>query len=193
METTIPPSSDVAFFQLLRETYRAYRGRFRSFLSLQGLAEIRFVHFELFRHGLSDVRKYDCIPPWTDGNRYVYQPMPAEFEPPIGKNLMKHLYDHPDHAYELPICFARVPRKLHEMLFYKPQADRNEGWGVCFIEGVSWSRVCLFGFIGVVASTVFGVAWTMLRDDIQGGFGVASYMLAVLVLGLGAFQGAFEM
>lgn len=150
------------------------------------------MHFELFRHNLADVREYDRIPPETPRDQYIYRPMPAEFEPPIGKNQMKHLYDYPDHAGELPICFARVPRKLHERLSYKSVADRNEGWGVCFIEGVSWSRVCLFGLVGVMACTIFGIAWTVLKDDVQGGFGVASYMLAVLVLALGALQGAFE-
>lgn len=193
IETTRPPTSDRAFFQLLRQTYKAHRGQFRLCFSLRRLIEIRFVQFELFRHDLADVRKYDCIPPETQRDTYVYRPMPAEFEPPIGKNQMKHLYDHPDHADNIPVCFARVPRKLHERLFYKSLADRNEGWGVCFIEGVSWSRGCLFGLVGVMASTMFGVAWTVLKDDIQGGFGVASYMLAVLVLGLGALQGAFEM
>ena len=69
----------------------------------------------------------------------------------------------------------------------------SEGWGICFIEGVSWPRVCALGLAGVLASTLFGVVWTVVQDDIQGGFGVASYMLGVLVLGLGALQGAFEM
>lgn len=192
IDTTIPPTSDDAFFRLLRETYTTHRGRLRRLLSLQSLAEIRFAHFELFRHNLADVREYDRIPPETHRDQYIYRPMPAEFEPPIGKNQMKHLYDHPDHAGELAVCFARVPRKLHERLFYKSVADRNEGWGVCFFEGVSWSRVCLFGLVGVTACTVFGVTWTVLKDDVQGGFGVASYMLAVLVLALGALQGAFE-
>lgn len=193
IDTTTPPPSDKAFYSLLRQTYVKNRGRFRNLFSIRALSEIRFVQFEVFRNDLADVRKYDCIPPETQKDHYLYRPMPAEFEPPIGKNQMRHLYDHPDHADDLPVCFSRVPRKLRERLSAAPGIGRSEGWGICFIEGVSWPRVCALGLAGVLGSTVFGVVYTVVQDDIQGGFGVASYMLGVLVLGLGALQGAFEM
>ena len=193
IDTTTPPSSDIAFFRLLRQTYAKNRGRFRNLFSIRSLSEIRFVQFEVFRNDLADVRKFDCIPPEARKDNYLYRPMPAEFEPPIGKNQMRHLYDHPDHADDLPVCYSRVPRKLRERLSAAPGIGMSEGWGICFIEGVSWPRVCALGLAGVLASTLFGVVWTVVQDDIQGGFGVASYMLGVLVLGLGALQGAFEM
>jgi hypothetical protein len=193
IDTTTPRSSDTAFFRLLRQTYVKNRGRFRNLFSVRALSEIRFVQFEVFRNDLADVRKFDCIPPEAQKNNYLYSPMPAEFEPPIGKNQMRHLYDHPDHADDLPVCYSRVPRKLRERLSAAPGLGRSEGWGICFIEGVSWPRVCALGLAGVLASTVFGVVWTVVQQDIQGGFGVASCMLGVLVLGLGALQGAFEM
>jgi len=193
IDLTTPPSSDIAFFRLLRQTYAKNRGRFRNLFSIRSLSEIRFVQFEVFRNDLADVRKFDCIPPEAQKDNYLYRPMPAEFEPPIGKNQMRHLYDHPDHADDLPVCYSRVPRKLRERLAAAPGIGMSEGWGICFIEGVSWPRVCALGLAGVLASTLFGVVWTVVQDDIQGGFGVASYMLGVLVLGLGALQGAFEM
>jgi hypothetical protein len=193
IDTTMPPASDKAFYSLLRQTYATNRGRFRNFFSIRALSEIRFVQFEVFRNDLADVRKFDCIPPEAQKDNYLYRPMPAEFEPPIGKNQMRHLYDHPDHADDLPVCYSRVPRKLRERLFAAPGIGRSDGWGICFIEGVSWPRVCALGLAGVLASTIFGVVWTLVQEDIQGGFGVASYMLGVLVLGLGALQGAFEM
>jgi hypothetical protein len=193
IDTTTPPSSDIAFFRLLRQTYVKNRGAFRNLFSIRALSEIRFVQFEVFRNDLADVRKFDCIPPEAQKDNYLYRPMPAEFEPPIGKNQMRHLYDHPDHADDLPVCYSRVPRKLRKRLAAAPGLGRSEGWGICFIEGVSWPRVCALGLAGVLASTIFGVVWTVVQKDIQGGFGVASYMLGVLVLGLGALQGAFEM
>ena len=192
IDTTTRPPSDKAFYRLLRQTYTTTRGRFRNLFSIRALSEIRFVQFEVFRNDLADVRKYDCIPPETQKDQYLYRPMPAEYEPPIGKNQMRHLYDHPEHADDLPVGFSRVPRKLRERLALSPGLGRCEGWGICFVEGVSWPRVCLLGLAGVVASTLFGVVWTVVRGDVQGGFGVASYMLGVLVLGLGALQGAFE-
>jgi hypothetical protein len=193
IDTSMPPQTDVMFFKLLRRTYNDHRGHFRNFLSLRAMSEIRFVQFEVFRNDLADVRKFDCIPPEAQRDNYLYRPMPATFEPPIGKNQMRHLYDHPDHADDLPICFSRVPRKLRERLSVTPATGTNDGWGICFIESLSWPRVCMLGLLGILASTIFGMAWTVAKDDIQGGFGVASYMLGVIVLGLGALQGAFEM
>lgn len=190
IDTSTPPPSDKAFFKLLRDAYNIRPGRLSRVISLRSVSEIRFVNFELFHSSLVDVQAYDCIPPESERGHYVYRPMPAYFVPPVGKNLMKHLFEHPDHAGDLPVCFARVPRKLRERLSIKAQAGRNEGWGICFVEGVSWSRLCAFGLVGVVVSSVFGVVWTVVKGDVQGGFGVASYLLAVLVLGLGALQGA---
>ncbi|KAK6437956.1 hypothetical protein LTR95_005846 [Oleoguttula sp. CCFEE 5521] len=190
---TPTPVSDIDFFRLLRHQYTSIRGRFRRIISLRILAELRFVQFEVFRKDLADVRKYDVIPPVTQKDKYTYNPMPAEFVPPIGKNQLRHLYDHPEDADDQPVCFIRVPRKLHERLVAAPAVGSSEGWGICFIEGISWPKVCGFGLVGVVLSTAFGVLWTVLKDDVQGGFGVASFMLGVLALSVGALQGALEM
>jgi len=195
INTTTPPTSDVAFFRLLRQTYTKNRGQFRSLFSVRALSEIRFVHFDAFRNNLIDIRKLDCIPPETQRVNYRFKPLPDKYEPPpIGKNRMRHLYDYPDHADEVLLdCFSKVPRKLREQLSVAPGVGSSEGWGICFVEGVSWPRVCALGLAGGLASTMFGIVWTVVKDDVQGGFGVASYMLGVLVLGLGALQGAFEM
>ncbi|KAK6430517.1 hypothetical protein LTR95_013328 [Oleoguttula sp. CCFEE 5521] len=190
---TPAPISDTDFFRLLRLQYTTLRGRFRRIFSLRTLAELRFVQFEVFRNDLADVRKLDVIPPGTQKDEYIYNPMPAAFIPPIGKNQLRHLYDHPEDADDESVCFNRVPRKLHERLVAAPIVGSSEGWGICFIEGVSWPKVCIFGLVGVVFSTAFGVLWTVLKDDIQGGFGVASFMLGVLALSVGALQGALEM
>lgn len=39
--------------------------------------------------------------------------------------------------------------------------------------------IALFGFVPLSASLLFGVLWTTLRSDIQGAFGVASWMVAM--------------
>ncbi|KAM0716030.1 hypothetical protein Q7P37_008544 [Cladosporium fusiforme] len=192
IDVSSPPSSDIDFFLLLRRIYVERRGRIRLLLSLQKVVEIRFVSFELYCNDLAEVKEYDCIPPETQEDQYVYKPMPAKSKIPVGPYVMKHLFDHPDHAYSRPIYFPKIPRKLNHRLSVRAAAGYNEGWGLYYVEKVSWSQVCCLGLVGVLACTIFGVAWTVLKDDIQGGFGVASYMLAVIVLGLGALQGAFE-
>jgi len=184
---------DMSFFRLLREQYTKHRGGFRRFFSLRSLSEIRFVQCEVFQRDLADIKKLDVIPPITEKDNYHYDPMPADREPPIGGNLMRHLYDHPEENSTEPKCFSRVPKKLRAKLAVKPGARATLGWGICFVEGISWSRSCAFGLVGVLMSLVFGVVWTVVRQtDIQGGFGVAAYMLGVLALSLGAVQGALE-
>jgi len=193
IDTTTPPSSDIAFFRLLRQKYADNRGRFRNIFSVRALSEIRFVQFEVLRNDLADLQEFDLVPPETQRDNYLYRPMPAIRKPPVGKDIMMHSYDHPEHAAELPVCFSKVPRKLKERLSAAPATGSSEGWGICFVEGVSWTRVCALGFVGFSASLIFAVSWTLVRGDIQGAFGVASYMLGALALGLGALQGALEM
>ena len=67
-------------------------------LSLKKLASIDFVQFEAFKSDLADVKKENDIPPASKSNEYRYRPMPADVVPPVGRNHMMHLYEHPDHA-----------------------------------------------------------------------------------------------
>jgi hypothetical protein len=53
-----------------------------------------------------------------------------------------------------------------------------EGWGVYYQEGIDFDMiigVVLVDFI--LASLLFAVLWTRLEMDIQGAFGVSSYMV----------------
>nr|OQO24239.1 hypothetical protein B0A51_12295 [Rachicladosporium sp. CCFEE 5018] len=83
---TPSPISDTHFFRLLRYQYTTLRGRFRRLFSIRTLAELHFVHFEVFHNDLADIRKLDVIPPDTQRDKYIYNPMPAEYVTPIGKN-----------------------------------------------------------------------------------------------------------
>lgn len=53
-----------------------------------------------------------------------------------------------------------------------------EGWGIYYEEG--WNIDLILGIVLVVfllASLLFGILWSCLRLDIQGAFGVSSYMV----------------
>lgn len=66
------------------------------------------------------------------------------------------------------------------------QADGRipaEGWGLYYEE--DWDFRLIIGVIAgvtIVASIVFGVSWTLDRDDIQGAWGVSSYMVTTCAL-----------
>ncbi|KAI1850966.1 hypothetical protein JX266_003631 [Neoarthrinium moseri] len=122
---------------------------------------IRFVQFEVYRTGLTDIRSHPTLPPSNLKSQYVYDPMPADLMPPIGSNLLVHLLEHPTHAGVLPDLYKRIPKKLRERLVPCPQKGASVGWGLAFVE--------------------VAVAWTMVKNDVQGGFGVGAFLLTFMV------------
>ncbi|KAL2040704.1 hypothetical protein N7G274_006683 [Stereocaulon virgatum] len=161
--------SDQSFFEELGSHYRSMRGLWTSWFSLKQLTRIQFVQFELHKNELVDIRKLNDLPPETSDD-YRYRPVPPEVIPPIGENLLMHLYDHPEDADDDGFCLDRVPKKLRERL----TCSQRIGWGVNFSEGLNVKRVCVLGLIGLFTSAAFGIAWSIKRNDVQGGFGVAA-------------------
>lgn len=183
--------SDQAFFKNLRVHYIELRGKWKSKFSLRQLVGIRFVRFGMYKSELADIQKYDDIPPESKKHEYRYNPIPAETIPPIGSNHMMHLYDHPEHAEVEATCVDKIPKKLRERLRLCSNQGTRLGWGICFDEGLNWFMVWLLGSIGLLLSMVFGLLWTCLKDDMQGGFGVAACMMMTFVFTAGILQTAF--
>lgn len=53
-----------------------------------------------------------------------------------------------------------------------------EGWGVYYQEGVDFDTIITVVFVAfLLASLLFAVLWTKFEMDIQGAFGVSSYMI----------------
>lgn len=148
--------------------------------------------FEVHANDLADLRKFDAIPPASMASEYTYTPLPADHIPPIGHDLLRHLYDHPEDANNLPVCVRKVPRKLKHRLVANPVDGVSTGWGMVFMEGISWPKLCLLGLCGAAISLLFGVVWTLLQHDVQGGFGVASFMLSIFIASIAAVQGMLE-
>ena len=168
------------------------RGRWLTLCSLKQLKAIRFVNFEMYPSQLVDIRKTHDIPPPILKNEYRYLPMPAEVIPPVGENHLMHLYNHPEDAEDSPICLEKVPKKMRERLGLCPRRGTGIGWGIHFVEGLSWTRLWLFGMLGFLISISFGVAWARIRDDIQGGFQIASCVMTGLTLTTGIVQAVLE-
>ena len=185
--------SDVTLFRTLRREYQTIRGRWASYFSLWKMAEIQFVKFGLHKHQLVDIKEKNDLPPVTLKNEYRYQPIPAETIPPIGKNHLMHLYEHPDHADDLPFCLERIPKKLRDQLrLCQHQAPGLVGWGVYFAEGFNWPKFWIFGSVVLSLSVLFGVCWSTLRHDVQGGFGVTACMMVAVTFTTGVVQAAVE-
>jgi hypothetical protein len=56
-----------------------------------------------------------------------------------------------------------------------------------FVEEVDLNKVWCFGFAIVVLSLIIGIAWSCTKD-VQGGFGIAGYMMAFLMFTVGMAQ-----
>ena len=186
-------STDNALFSSLRSLYETAREEHISFLSLKIVKSIRFVRFEVYSQRLVDVRTTPDMPDESRSDEYSYQPMPADFIPPIGENHMMHLYTYPEEAEHKGICLGKIPKKIEGLAWLPTHSQGSKvGWGLHFVEGLDITKLWVLGFIGFVISIMFGIAWSIIKDDIQSGFAVAACMLTGLLLTTGMVQAAYE-
>ncbi|GAW18707.1 hypothetical protein ANO14919_081880 [Xylariales sp. No.14919] len=172
-------NSDQQFFQLLRQCYLNQRvGNIRGIFQIfKKVRALQFVKFEVFRNKLVDVRACPSMP--TLGSEYAYDP--ADAIPPIGSNMLMHLFENPEHADVTLFLYNRFPKKLRAQLEACPMKGSSIGWGVEFVEGVDWYVVFAAACLGFLFCLIFAVAWAATKGDIQGGFGIASFLLAFVV------------
>ncbi|KAM0176541.1 hypothetical protein ACHAPC_009164 [Botrytis cinerea] len=189
----LEPKSDQSLFNTLRTNYKSMRGRFLNLVSLKTLKSIKFVHFEMYRSSLIDVRQKDVIPP-PDHIEYRYSPAPPEVIPPIGDNHLMHLFLHPDHADEDTVCLDRFPKKLKEKLSCRKGQPTNFGWGLEFVEGWDMKSIWIVAFIVFgIGSLLLGILWAVYKHSIQDAFAIAGYMVSFTAISVGAIQSLLVM
>ncbi|KAK1985895.1 hypothetical protein LZ30DRAFT_335677 [Colletotrichum cereale] len=102
--------SDQGFFRLLCIAHAAYRTQY-PWSWLRRVTLLRLVKFEMFRNRLVNISQFPFLPIGVE-----FDHEPADTEPPIGANLMMHLFENPDHADIFPVLFKRIPRKTRARL-----------------------------------------------------------------------------
>jgi hypothetical protein len=143
--------------------------------------------FELHIRDLVDIRKVPDMPPEARKDEYLYQPY--DLIPPVGENLMAHLFHHPEDANQISITCVRSPKRRKAKLTVCPQQGTSVGWGIHLVEGWVVSRLWFLALMLFVLGTlVFGICWAVLCHDVQGAFGVSGYMVALVALILGTVQ-----
>ena len=184
-------STDNMLYSSLRSTYRTARKERISFLSLRTIKSIRFVRFEVYSQGLVDVRTTPDMPDESRRDEYSYTPV--EFIPPIGENHMMHLYTYPEEAEHTGICLGKIPKKIEGLAWLPTRSQGSKvGWGLHFVEGLDVAKLWVWGFIGFMISIMFGVAWSMIKNDMQSGFAVVACMLTGLLFTTGMVQAAYQ-
>lgn len=130
--------------------------------------------------------KCECTPPAgsSDYECSAAGSLPDDW-PPVCPERMAHLLFSPGCVTEgSTFNFDKVPKKLDCRLRERTDGEPSPGWGLYFQEDLDISAM-----IGVVflilflASLLFLILWTILKDDVQGASGVSAYIAAVASMG----------
>jgi hypothetical protein len=135
-------------------------------------------HDELCERG----RPCECIPPETrvipQGNEYRCHPSPPGRSPPFGPNLLMSYFADPSKLTPKgKAVLDQLPKKIGGE-FSTSSQPAAVAWGI-YKEDWDWVRIgiVLFGF--ALSSGLFGIIWTVVKNDIQGGFTISSWWMTV--------------
>jgi hypothetical protein len=83
----------------------------------------------------------------------------------------------------------RFPKKLGEGLIYRSGlADGNAGWGIHLVEGPNAALIVWLGLVVTTISGLLGIVYSAVRKDPGGGFGMASWIVALFALVIAYLQ-----
>jgi hypothetical protein len=79
----------------------------------------------------------------------------------------------------------RFPKKLREGLIYRSGlVDGNVGWGIHIVQGPNAALIAWLALVVTTTSGLLGIGYSVVRKDPGGGFGMASWILALLALSI---------
>ncbi|PVH84838.1 hypothetical protein DL98DRAFT_651555 [Cadophora sp. DSE1049] len=180
--------TDDTFFQALRKAY--YTQRTWKEKVLFKLEKIEFVEFELCPEDLVDHIIPDKLPPSIDEYDFL-PPPPLKKCPPIGAEHMMHLFTSCSAQPQSTSLYLRhIPKRKDKALSFRADLiEGNTGWGLHFVEKSNGSlpMTVLFA-VSLIVGIVFAVCWSYWKEDVQGAFGVASYVTSVVTLAVMTWQ-----
>jgi hypothetical protein len=197
--------TDASFFQALNTAYYKQRSlKERSLFRLKKIefVEVKFLNavselvadnsqqFELCPEDFVDHIIPDKLPPTTEEYDFAPPPPPRKC-PPIGATHMMHLFTQCSAApRDTSFYFPHIPRRKEQALSFRPDLiEGNTGWGLHFVEGLNSSLAVTVMFaVSLILGVVFAVCWSIWRKDVQGAFGVASYVTSVITLAVMTWQ-----
>ena len=164
----------------LRSHYASVNQSWYRKLRLRGLTSIEFVQFYKHRNNFADIRKCPDVPP--SGFPHDYEFDPSDVLPPVGPHYLVHLFKHPHEYDDEKIAYLSIPKKANRL-------DGGVGWGIQLTEGFLPERIWLFIIaLLVLFGCIFALVWAIKMHDIQGAFGVASFVTALVTMGFGFAQ-----
>ena len=192
-------TSDVQLFHSIKKTYQKTRGFRARFAWLIKPIEVHFVRVVVFqfdrsrnllkhiqftlwnlRHGyISICDKPRCIPP-NDATEYEYSPRPLEPLPPMPPEILLHYLDHGEKdlsLYRRTVWSPRLCKRLDTRII--DSGVPTYGWGIHIIEGPNRQAVFWFVMVTIFSSVLSSILWSTLRNDMQGGTGLGTLIVAL--------------
>jgi hypothetical protein len=113
--------------------------------------------------------------------------------PPIGPDLMMHLLDCGEAARpDCTMFFDLLPKKKDKPIVFDRSASglyEGIGYGLNFVlRRDTRTALGVVAILDIIVSLAFGVAWSVLTDDTQTAWTVATWILSVPALLLVAWQ-----
>ena len=180
-------SCDRELFTLIKQRYEEVRGHRTKFFFLEP-ARVEWVQFSLEeRHRVGILLKPMAVPPKdeVDIHNYEYDPCPLKPLPPIPDNIFMHHLNDPG-SHRRPLWLPRLPKKMKTSLLTSNE-ELVTGWGLHIIEGPNWVAIWTAGFCVTCLSGVVSMLWSIIRNDVSGGFGIGSWLVSVSTLAMMAY------
>ena len=88
------------------------------------------------------------------------------------------------------LYLCHIPKRRDKALSFRAElVEGNTGWGIHFVETLNSSlAVTVLFCISLVVGIVFAACWSVWKKDVQGAFGVASYVTSVMTLAVMTWQ-----
>jgi hypothetical protein len=100
-----------------------------------------------------------------------------------------HLFLHPQHAEDEPVCLDRFPKRLRERLAVCRRQSTNLGWGLQLQEGWNSRKTWAVAFtVCGLGSLLFAILWALLEKSVQDAFAVSGWILSFAVVTVGFAQ-----
>ena len=107
--------------------------------------------------------------------------------PPIGPRLMMDFFTDPDGIQpDATLVIQQLPKRTCGEL-RSESFELIEAWGIYYKEDWDWAKIWWVLAVGFFPpSLLFGIIWGILKNDIQGAFGVASWWMtgATILIGI---------
>ena len=76
----------------------------------------------------------------------------------------------------------RIPKKLNTKLEYTGSAQPAIGWGIHIVEGLNWHALLAVVGFTIILTLLTAVIYSVVCHDVSAGFGISSYLIAVLAI-----------